>query len=154
MTPEQFKDLIKPVTDAIAGHAVDQALEDRLNAAYPAGSEAFEAIEAACHDGIAAGWMCAEGEGDRRFGRVFEPAEDTHDLSVDVVDITDFAGPHHSHPTGEVLMVMPQDADARFCGRGRGWVVCGPGTGHRPAVKGGRAVVLYLLPQGRIEWSE
>ena len=29
--------------------------------------------------------------------------------------------------------------------------VYGPGTAHRPTVRGGRALVLYLLPEGAID---
>lgn len=153
MNAEQLVALLKPVTETIANQAVDRALEDRLNAAFPAGGETFEAIEAACHDAIAAGWMCAEGEGARRFGRVVEPAPESHDLSVDVVDMTDLRGGHHKHPAGEILMIMPQDEGAQFDRRGPGWLVYGPGTAHRPTVTNGRALVLYLLPQGQIEWT-
>jgi len=62
-------------------------------------------------------------------------------------------GGHHTHPTGEVLMIMPQDAEAQFDRRGKGWLVYEPGTGHRPTVRNGRALVLYLLPEGRIDWT-
>ncbi len=154
MNQEQLVALLKPITEAIAGRPVDRTLEDRLNADFPADGETFETIEAACHEAIAAGWMCAEGEGDRRFGRVVEPSAETHDLSVDVVDMTDLRGGHHKHPTGEILMIMPQDEGAQFDRRGQGWLVYGPGTAHRPTVRGGRALVLYLLPEGRIEWTE
>ena len=153
MNSEQFKDLIEPITRAIAGRPVDRALEDHLNAIIPADGEAFKAIEAACHEAVEAGWMCAEGEGDRRFGRVIEPSPDTNDLSVDVVDMTDLRGGHHKHPAGEILMIMPQDEDAQFDRRGAGWLVYGPGTAHRPTVRNGRALVLYLLPGGQIEWT-
>ena len=154
MTPEQFADLIRPVTQAVAGQPVDAALEDRLNAAFPADGPAFAAIEQACHAAIDSGWMCAEGEGPRRFGRVIEPGPATGDLSVDVVDMTDLRGGHHRHPTGEILMIMPQDAEAQFDRRGKGWLVYGPGTAHRPTVRHGRALVLYLLPGGEIDWTE
>jgi hypothetical protein len=153
MNTEQFVALLKPVTQAIAEGPVDRELEDRLNAAFPADGETFETIEAACHAAIAAGWMCTEGEGNRRFGRVVEPSAETDDLSVDVVDMTDLRGGHHKHPTGEVLMIMPQDEGAQFDRRGKGWLVYGPGTAHRPTVRGGRALVLYLLPDGKIEWT-
>jgi len=43
---------------------------------------------------------------------------------------------------------------AKFLGRSAGWAVYPPGSGHRPAVSGGKAVVLYMLPQGRIEWAK
>ncbi len=150
MDVAEFTTLLKPVTDAVAGQPVDKALEDRLTAAIAPDSETFAEIEAACHAAIEAGWMCAEGEGTRRFGRVIEPSAETHDLSVDVVDMTDLHGGHHAHPTGEVLMIMPQDDGAQFDRHGRGWLVYEPGTAHRPTVRGGRALVLYLLPDGRI----
>ena len=47
----------------------------------------------------------------------------------------------------------PVDAEARFDGRGAGWCVYGPDSAHRPTVRGGRAFVLYLLPQGAIEFT-
>lgn len=42
---------------------------------------------------------------------------------------------------------------ARFDGRPAGWCVYGPGSAHRPTVSGGRALVLYLLPQGQIQFT-
>jgi hypothetical protein len=50
-------------------------------------------------------------------------------------------------------MIMPVTADAKFDGRGRGWLVYPPDSAHRPTVTSGRALILYLLPEGRIEWS-
>jgi hypothetical protein len=75
-------------------------------------------------------------------------------FSVDVVDITELVGNHHRHPTGEIDLIMPVDPDAKFDGRGAGWLVYPPGSGHRPTVSAGRALILYLLPAGRIEWSQ
>lgn len=34
-----------------------------------------------------------------------------------------------------------------------GWLVYGAGTAHDPTVTGGRALVLYLLPGGAIEFT-
>ena len=45
------------------------------------------------------------------------------------------------------------DADARFDGRRAGWRVSPPGSAHRPTVTLGRALVLCLLPEGRIEFT-
>jgi len=154
MNTEQFRKLIEPVTQAVANRPVDRDLETQLNASFPADGATFQTIEDACHKAIEAGWMCAEGEGNRRFGRVIEPSAATHDLSVDVVDMTDLRGGHHKHPAGEVLMIMPQDESAQFDRRGAGWLVYAPGTAHRPTVRQGRALVLYLLPGGQIEWTE
>ncbi len=153
MQPQEFQDLMKPVFDTVAEGAVDQGLAGRLNAAYPAGSDLFKEIENACLAAIDAGWMCAEGGEGRRFGRVIEAAAETHDLSVDVVQLKDIVGPHHIHPTGEVCLTMPQDADAKFDGQGAGWCVNDPGSGHFPTVTDGEALVLYLLPGGEINFT-
>ena len=100
-----------------------------------------------------AGWMCQHGEGDLRYGRVVKPLPETGGLSIDVVDMVDVAGPHHAHPKGEVCMTMPQNPDARFDGAGAGWCVNPPGSAHSPTVTDGRALVLYLLPDGQIDFS-
>jgi hypothetical protein len=59
--------------------------------------------------------------------------------------------PTARHPE-EVL--MPElDAGARFDGHEAGWLVYEAGTAHFPTVTDGRALVLYLLPQGAIEFT-
>lgn len=63
-------------------------------------------------------------------------------------------GSRSVHPHGEIDLVMPQEGDARFDGQGAGWTVYGPGSAHRPTVRGGRALVLYLLPQGEVRFTE
>ncbi len=154
MNVEEFRDILRPVTDAVAGKAVGEELEDDLNRRFPPAGGTFEAVEAACHAAIAQGWMCGQGGPGRRFGRVIEAGPATGGVSVDVVDLTDIAGPHHRHPNGEVLMIMPQTPAAKFDGKGAGWMVYAPGTAHRPTVSEGRALVLYMLPGGEIEFTE
>jgi hypothetical protein len=63
-------------------------------------------------------------------------------------------GPHHSHPNGEIDLIMPLTPDAKFDGRGAGWRVYGPKSAHNPTVTEGRALVLYLLPEGSIEFTK
>jgi len=71
------------------------------------------------------------------------------------------ACPHHRHPNGEIDLVMPLASGdgvaaggaATFDGQSAGWKVYGPGSAHRPTVRGGRALVLYLLPDGAIEFT-
>jgi hypothetical protein len=153
MTQLEFRELVRTVTARIDGAALDGALEKQLNHEFPPGGETVCAIEAACKEGIAHGWLCGQGGGKRRFGRVFEPAADLAGFSVDVVDIDDLVGNYHRHPTGEIDLIMPLTPGATFDARGAGWLVYRPGSGHRPTVKNGRLLVLYLLPQGRIEWT-
>jgi hypothetical protein len=153
MNQDQFQVLMQPVMDAISGNPVDQQMAADLNRDFPADSEIFKAIDAACHEAIKAGWMCAHGDEGRAFGRVIKPSLETHDLSVDVVQLRDFVGPHHSHPTGEVCMTMPVTATAKFDGHGAGWCVNEPGSAHSPTVSDGEALVLYLLPGGEIQFT-
>ncbi len=153
MDVEQFKTLIEPVAAACAGKAVDESLADQLNRLFPAGGEAYKAIEAACQAAIEAGWMCSQGSEGRRFGRVIEAGPESHGLSVDVVDLVDVVGPHHRHPTGEICLTMPVTPSARFDGHGAGWCVFEPGTAHHPTVTDGEALVLYMLPEGKIEFT-
>ena len=153
MNVEQFRQLIKPVADAVAGRPVVPELAAELERRFPPSGEPFKTIEAACHAAIAAGWMCSQGGAGRRFGRVIEPGPETSNLSVDVVDLTDIVGPHHRHPNGEICMVMPVSPTAKFDGQGAGWKVYPPDSAHRPTVTEGRALVLYMLPEGKIEFT-
>jgi hypothetical protein len=154
MELQHFKTLVEPVVTTISQAKIDSDLEARLNAAFPPSSALFRNIENACHEAIKAGWMCSQGGEGRRFGRVLEPSGETKDLSIDVVDLTDIVGPHHRHPTGEVCMIMPVTEGANFDGHDAGWCVNPPGSAHRPTVRNGRALVLYLLPEGKIDFTE
>ena len=153
MDVNDFQTLLKPVVELTSGNAVDSVLAGELNRRFPPGGTTFDGIERACREAIAQGWMCTQGGDGRRFGRVVEPSEATRGLSVDVVDLVDVVGPHHRHPTGEICMVMPVTEDARFDGVARGWCVFEPGSEHRPTVTNGEAIVLYMLPEGRIEFT-
>jgi Domain of unknown function (DUF4863) len=154
MSPEQFRSQIASLTARIAGRPLNDDLDAWLNAECGAGSDTYRDLKAACEAGVAEGWLCNREGGGIRYGRIFKPADDLHGFSVDVVDMTEIAGPHHVHPNGEIDLVMPQGGDARFDGRPAGWLVCPPGSAHRPTVTNGRALVLYLLPQGAIEFSK
>lgn len=154
MTPERFRDLIAPIARHIQGRALDAKLETELNAAWPANGAAFGSIFDACKQAVESGWMCNREAGGIKFGRVIKPGPETQGFSVDVVDMKDIKGPHHRHPNGEIDMIMPLDSAAKFDGRGAGWMVYGPDSAHSPTVSDGRALVLYLLPQGAIEFTK
>jgi len=147
--------LLAPVTEMIADAPWDQALADRLNAAFPPHGALFKAMEACCAEGIEDGWMDLQGEEVRKGARVVEPGPATGGMSVDVVQLIDYSGPHHSHPNGEVCAVMPQDpATGRFDGNPQGWAVYPPGSAHWPKGEGGRVRILFFLPDGAIAYSE
>ena len=153
MTQAAFREQIAALTSQLARRALDEDLDEWLNRDHGPDSATYLALRQSCEAGVAEGWLCQREGGGIRYGRVFKPAEDLQGFSVDVVDMRDIAGPHHAHPNGEIDLIMPIDTDATFDGRGAGWLVCPPGSNHRPTVRGGRALVLYLLPQGRIEFS-
>lgn len=152
-TPESLHRHIAAVTARLAGRPLDTDLQAWLNDEFGVGSAAFAALKSTCDEGVRAGWLCQREGGGIRYGRVFKPSDDLHGFSVDVVDIAEIAGPHHLHPDGEIDLVMPVDEGARFDGRPAGWLVLPPGSSHRPTVTQGRAIVLYLLPQGRIQFT-
>lgn len=153
MSQEEFRSLIAEVIDAAAGRPLDEALARELNRRFPADGETFHAIDVACHAAIADGWMCNREHGGIRFGRVVKHGPETAGFSVDVVHMKDVKGPYHRHPNGEIDMIMPITPTAAFDGHGAGWCVYGPGTAHHPTVTGGEALVLYLLPEGAIEFT-
>lgn len=154
MTQTEFTELMASITGRIAGRPLDEALESLLNRAFPADGDVYRRVRDACRAGIAAGWMCNREHAQIKYGRVVKPGEATHGYSVDVVDMDNVAGGHHRHPNGEIDLIMPVDGRAEFDGHGAGWLVYGPGTAHVPTVAGGRALVLYLLPQGAIEFTK
>lgn len=153
MSPTEFRETLTHITQQLAGRPLDQALDTWLNATHGSGSATYRQLHAACVAGVKEGWLADREGGGLRYGRIFKPAEDLQGFSVDVVDMTNVAGPHHTHPHGEIDLIMPIDADATFDGRPAGWLVCPPGSAHRPTVAHGRALVLYLLPQGSITFT-
>jgi len=153
MDASEFQGLIAKLTAEIDGHPLNTALETLLNAEHGPGSTTYEALLAACRTGIADGWMCQREQGGLRYGRVVKPSDATHGFSVDVVDMENLSGGHHRHPNGEIVLNLPLTRGALFNGHPAGWSVYEPGSAHIPTVSNGRALVLYMLPQGAIEFT-
>ena len=137
----------------LAGRELNEELQDWLNREHGVDSTTFASLVSCCREGVAEGWLCQHEAGGIRYGRVFKPSDALHRFSVDVVDMKDVVGPHHRHPGGEIDLVMPIEGDARFDDHGAGWVIYAAGSAHHPTVRGGRALVLYLLPEGSIEFT-
>ena len=153
MTPADLHHELGPLTAQLAGRPLDAPLEGWLNAEHGAKTATFARLKAVCLAGVAQGWLCNREGGGIRYGRIFKPSTELHGFSVDVVQMLNLAGPHHTHPLGEIDLIMPIDGDACFDGRPAGWLVMRPGSAHHPTVTQGRALVLYLLPEGRIEFT-
>ena len=153
MTPQTFKELLQGVTAHLHNRPLDVDLHNWLNTEHGPASATYAALKAACEAGVADGWLCQREAGGLKYGRIFKPDAELQGFSVDVVDMKDVAGPHHTHPEGEIDLIMPIDEGALFDGRPAGWMVTPAGSAHRPTVSHGRALVLYLLPKGLIEFT-
>jgi hypothetical protein len=150
----RFKTRLAAVTAQIHNRPLNSALDEWLNANFGTDTPTYHELKQSCEEGVAQGWLCKYEGGGLRYGRIFKPSEDLHGFSVDVVDMENVAGPHHVHPQGEIDLIMPIEGDATFDGRPAGWLVCPPGSAHRPTVSQGRSLVLYLLPNGEIEFTK
>jgi hypothetical protein len=150
---QAFTDAVSTITTRIAGKAIDGDLQSFLDESFPPGGEAFDDLAELCRQGIDEGWLCDREHGGIRFGRIIEQGPDTNGYSVDVVLMNDLRGPYHGHPNGEIDMIIPESTDAKFDGKGQGWMVYAPDTEHYPTVTDGKAIVLYLLPGGAIDFT-
>ena len=106
--------------------------------------EAFKALHAS-------GEVADRGELPVEWGRVSKATEETLGFSLDVVHMNG-AGPEHVHPTGEASFCVPLEGDPEFEGTRSGWHVLSPGSRHIPEVTGGRMLIVYLLPNGEMEF--
>ena len=154
MTPEQFRDMMSAITERIQGQPLDKQLETELNDRFAADGQIFQDVSSACREAVKAGWMCNREAAGIKYGRVIKPEPGTHGFSVDAVEMDNIKGPHHRHPNGEIDMIMPLTPGAKFDEHGAGWLVYGPDSAHSPTVSDGKALVLYLLPQGAIEFTK
>lgn len=153
MSNVQFREQLVELTGQIADRSLDRNLQDWLNREHGVNSDTYRELQASCRQGVDEGWLCQHEAGGIRFGRVFKPDDELHRFSVDVVDMDNVVGPHHAHPNGEIDLVMPIEGEARFDDHPAGWVVYPPGSAHKPTISDGRALVLYLLPEGSIEFT-
>lgn len=154
-TPAQreFVAAIGAIAAAIGDRPLDASLAAWLDATYPAHGAEFRRIAELVEIGDGEGWICPRQGGGIRFGRVVKPGAEAGRFSVDVVLMESIRGPHHVHPEGEIGMIMPVVAEPNFDGHPEGWYVYGPGSAHHPTVTDGSAYVLYLLPNGAIEFT-
>ena len=150
MEINEFGEKVNKIIQEIAGKPIERSLATHLNNEFPPESEIFQQISSLCSRGIDEGWLCNNEAGGIRYGRAIK---DLQGFSVDVVLMDNIIGPYHTHPRGEVDMIIPLSLKAKFDGHSAGWLVYGPGTGHKPTVSDGKAIILYLLPEGKISFS-
>src|SRR5262245_60125109 len=149
-----FRALLAGLVRELPCGGLDHELERWLEERHGPSSSSFAQLREACLQGVREGWACARARDGIRYGRVLRPADELSGFSVDVVDMQNVAGPRHAHPLGEIDLILPLEGDARFDGRVAGWRVYPPGSSQAPTVTGGLARILYLLPEGKIDFSE
>lgn len=150
MDANHFQKLLEKITCCISGELVDASLLTKLNTEFSPSGQIFCQVKEACIKGIEEGWLCNHHQDGISFGRFIR---DLNGFSVDVVLMDDLEGPHHRHPNGEIDMIMSLSENATFDGKAEGWVVYEPNSSHKPTVANGKAIVLYLLPGGKIEFT-
>jgi hypothetical protein len=153
MTDAGFLEAVARIAAELRDSRLDGALEARLNGRFPPGGEQFARLGALCARGEAEGWLMSREACGIKFERAVKPGNEAGRFSVDVVRMKNVAGPHHVHTTGEIGAIIPIDGDPQFDGKPNGWYVYPPGSSHRPTVTGGEAYILYLLPEGAIEFT-
>ncbi len=149
----EFARLVGEIAGAIGNRPLDAQLEAWLNATYPASNATFQKIAALIAQGDKDGWICQREAGGIRFCRPVKPHAEAGHFSVDVVFMKPVRGGRHTHPLGEIGMIIPTDGTPKFDGVSTSWYVYGPGTSHHPTMTDGSAYVLYLLPEGSIEFE-
>lgn len=139
---------------AIGAHVATLDLTDpaaataALRAAFPDG----DALTAALRQAHSAGELpLRAASAEVSFGRLARPA-DAGGCSIDLVDIAG-SGAGHTHPTGEVSWCVPWSGEPEFEGVGGGWAVLPPTSHHVPTVTGGRMLIVYWIPDGKVTWD-
>lgn len=153
MSQTEFNDLLSEIATGLEGRPLDGAMADYLNRTYPRDGETFRRLTELCAEGKSDGWLMSREMGGIKFGRAIKPGAETGTFSVDVVRMKDVKGPHHVHTTGEIGAIMPIAGAPKFDAFEPGWYVYPPGSDHHPTVTDGDAYVLYLLPEGAIEFT-
>jgi hypothetical protein len=153
-TPESLDPAsLAPLLRHVAGLdlANPEAAKASLDSSFPTDGPFIAAVASLMRRGVEGGALCNRGEGAVRFSRVFKAGEDSCHLSGDAV-LMNGPGPLHRHPLGEVDLCLCEEGNPTFDGQPSGWVVYAPDSKHVPTVSGGTMLILYLLPQGSIEF--
>jgi len=143
----------RPLLDAARGIDLADApsAERELTRRFDPKGEDARKLNAELVRMLEAGEIAERGELPVRYGRVAKAGEETGGFSIDVVHMNG-PGPRHRHPKGEVDYCVALEGDPSFDGSPPGWVVCPTDSTHVPTVAGGTMLIVYLLPDGEIEF--
>jgi hypothetical protein len=155
MGKETLEKALAPVFAALTGAEPDDGpkLAERLGRDLPLAGAVVKAVRDAATSGVREGWLCDRENAGVRYSRPVKPSPASGGLSVDAVVMDRVAGPKHTHPNGEINLCFTEEGDAKFCGHAQGWVVFPRASTHVPVVTDGRMLILYFLPEGKIEFA-
>jgi Domain of unknown function (DUF4863) len=147
---DRLLELLQPVTARLTDLDLTNpaVAKSELDAQLPIDGEVVVAIHEEMLAGVEAGWLVPRESGAVKFGRL---AKEQNGFSLDVV-LSGGDGPRHRHPNGEINMMFAFDGEPIFDGHPPGWAVFAPDSVHVPGVTGGKMLILYLLPDGAVEW--
>jgi len=143
----------QPLLDAAHGLELTDpaAAEAALTARLDPEGETAGALRETLARLLEQGAIASRGELPVRWGRVAKASDESRGFSIDVV-LMNGAGPEHRHPAGEVNYCIALEGNPTFDGAPPGWVVKPPDSTHVPTVEGGTMLIVYLLPEGAIEF--
>ena len=146
-------DTFRPLLEAAKGLDLSDAAraESLLAERLAPDSEEAQKLNAELVRLLEAGSIAERGELPVRFGRVAKASDETADYSIDVVHMSG-PGPRHRHPKGEIDYCVALNGNPTFDGRPPGWVVLPEDSVHVPTVADGEMLIVYLLPEGQIEF--
>lgn len=149
---QQLMKLLEEVICFIGKDELNQELEARLNDVFGHETVLYKEVFRLLLVGMQEGWACydAIGSEDYRRGPLGVANEGPHDFFLQSACLKNVKGDFHTHPLGEINLILPVDAQAKFCGAGAGWKVFAPQTSHYPTVTGGKCAFVFLLPKGEI----
>ena len=149
----EFGQLVQQVASFVGERNLDAALAADLNHAFGYISEMHDALGRQILAGESEGWFLSRQAGGIKFSRPVKPGREAGHFSVDVVHMAEIRGPHHIHVSGEIGVMFPLEGTPAFDGGCDAWYVYPPASDHHPTVSGGAAHILYLLPDGAIEFT-
>ena len=146
-------EIFTPLIEAARGLDLSDpaAAEAELERRLGADGEAARALNASLQELLEAGSIADRGEPPVRWSRVAKATDETAGFSIDAVHMSG-PGPRHRHPAGEIDYCIALDGEPTFDGRPPGWVVLPPDSVHVPTVAGGTMLIVYLLPEGAMEF--
>lgn len=153
MSSATLTEVFRPLLDAARGIDLSDPLhaEERLRERFDPSGEAAQKLNRELVALYEEGQIANRGEAPVKWGRVAKPEESTYGFSIDVVHMT-APGPKHRHPKGEIDYCIALDGEPTFDARSDGWIVLPPDSVHVPTVAGGTMLIVYLLPDGEMEF--